>query len=152
MMLLVSACSFSPIYGDKSQSSSNIKLSYAEPKNRLEQIIYKDLAHKLGDSENSDLLTISVSSSSRSVARTSNDLPFSIKEAVLTASITLVDNENANNIIFSGTRSAATSYSTNGQIISDKKALEDAQEKAALELAQTIRLTVIGAISTNATN
>ncbi len=143
--LILSACSFSPIYGDKNLPYSNISLSYAEPKTRLEQIIYSDLRLKLGEKENSDLVTITVTSSSNSIARTSNSLPSTISEAIVTARITIVDSSEDRNIIFSGTRSAATSYSTNGQIIADEKALEDAQERAALELAQIIRLTLIGA-------
>ncbi len=144
LSLALSACSFSPIYGDKAFDNSNIRLSYSEPKTRLEQIIYSDLRLKLGEEANSDLLTIAVSSSTRSIARTGNGLPSSISEAIVTARIKIVDFNDETNIIFSGTRSAATSYSTNGQIIADKKALEDAQERAALELAQIIRLTLIG--------
>jgi len=145
--LLLSACSFAPIYGNKGQINNMSNLSYAKPNTRLEQIIYQDLKLKLGEKANSSLVTIIVSNSTKSVARTSNSTPFTIIETILNATISVTDAKDAS-IIFSGKRRASASYSTNGQRIADLKAFEDANKKAALELAQIIRLTLIGALST----
>jgi len=146
VIMLISACSFSPVYNNKTQTA-DFNLSYSEPKSRLEQIIYQDLKLRLGEKNDANLLTIKVSASSRAVARTSNGTPSTIAEAILTASITLVDSTDSSNVIFSDTRKASASYSTNSQIIANNKAYENASETAALELAQTIRLTLIGVLS-----
>jgi len=148
VIMLISACTFSPVYSEKSQVAK-FNLSYAKPNTRLEQIIYQDLTLRLGEKSDSHLLTIKVSNSTRAVARTSNGTPSSIREAILRANITLIDSNDSSNIVFSGIRKASASYSTNSQIIANNKALENANETAALELAQTIRLTLIGVLSAN---
>ena len=139
----LTACSFTPLYGEQSRTTLN--LAYAEPSSRLEQIIYQDLALRLGRSTALDapLVTISASSSSRRVGRTSSGSPATTYEAIVTASVTVSapgNEPDSVKTIYSTSRSASASYTTNGQRLADQQALEDAQERAALAVAQTIRL------------
>ena len=49
LLPLLSGCSFSPLYGGMDSSmSAGTGFAYAEPNNRYEQIIYQELAFRLG--------------------------------------------------------------------------------------------------------
>ena len=143
--LALSACTFSPIYGDKNINNNNFQLSYAKPTTRLEQIVYSDLKLKLGEVTNIDAqnLKITISQSTRSVGRSSDGLPTNVLEIKLTANIKLFENAEQKNVVFSAMRVSTASYRTNGQAFADQQAAISASETAALELAQIIRLTLI---------
>ncbi len=151
--LTLAACSFTPAYQSNNIKGQTIKLDYPKPASRLEQIIFQNLQLTLGkaddaQSEQLDKFKLSLSQSTRTVGRSSNGLPSSVKEIILTADFSIIDGENGQTI-YQAQRLARASYTTNGQIIADKKAQEEASERAALELAQIIRLTLIGALGKN---
>ena len=50
-------------------------------------------------------------------------------------------------MLFSGSRSATADYTTDSQILSNRAAADDAVERAAHLLAESIRLTVLGALA-----
>jgi len=147
--LALSACSFTPIYGENAQTSTQIDLAYAEPKTRLEQIVYQDLRLKLGETKRLDapLVTVSVSKTSRRIGRSSNATPATIYEIILTGSVLVVRSSEPIETLYSGTRTSSASYATNGQVLNDRQAAEDAAERAAHQLADTIRLTLAGALA-----
>ncbi len=148
LSLSLSACSFSPIYGDNNLSNKTISLSYAKPTTRLEQIIYQDLKLRLGSDINSaNQLIVTISQSTRDVGRSSNGLPASIQELTLVANFKVIDINDSENIIYTGTNRVTATYSSKGQIIADIKAQEKAEETAALELAQIIRLTLLAELN-----
>jgi len=155
--MVLAACSFAPLYGENSRSNPRFELAYAEPNSRLEQIVYQDLRLKLGETQQLDapLLSISVSKSSRRVGRSSNGTPSVIYEIILSGSVSLVragagGNDNPETI-FSSKRVASASYTTNGQVLNDRQAEQDASERAAHQLSEVIRLTLIGALATTPT-
>lgn len=141
----LSACSFTPLYGEQAA----LNLAYADPTSRLDQIIYQDLALRLGKTTTPDapLVTVSTSTSSRRVGRTSSGSPATTYEATVTAKVSVTrqeidvsTGEMTTKTIYTANRKASASYTTNGQRLADQHAVEEAQERAALAVAQTIRL------------
>jgi LPS-assembly lipoprotein len=124
--LLLAGCSgFRPVYGEGGLGASDLAFAYAEPETRLEQIIIQDLALRLG-------LTGTVK-------------PVTQHEAAVEATYTIVlDDE----VLLSGTRRAIASYTTSDQVLADEAARKDALERAAHEVAETIRLSILGGLST----
>lgn len=145
---LLSACSsFTPVYGPSGISNSEVPLAYAAPANRLEQIIYQELALRLGKASGpAPTLDVDVTQASRDL--TANDtlvLPAIQRQVVVTAKIRLTDINGKT--AFSGSRSASADYTTNGQGFASREAADDAARRAAKALADTIRLTILGALA-----
>ncbi len=147
-MLFLSACSFSPLYGEKSLVTNPISLNYAKPNTRLEQIVYSELKLRLGNNnENGEnIFSVAISPSTRSVGRSSNQSPKWIRELILTGNYNVTNNDNEK--IISGSRNVRVSYTQSGQIIADKQAYNEASERAARELAQIIYLALLAELST----
>jgi LPS-assembly lipoprotein len=61
-------------------------------------------------------------------------------EATVTAKYTIVVDDE---IVLSGSRRATASYTTSDQVLADEAALKDALERAAHEVAETIRLSIL---------
>lgn len=136
---LVSGCSFSPVYGDGS-ALEDLDIRYAEPGSRLDQIVYQEFALRLGTASRVDapLVTITTSASSRRVGRSSDGTPSTAYEAIVSGSAVLTDDEGTK--LISVSRKASAGYTTNGQLLADEQAREEATERAALALAQQLRL------------
>lgn len=144
--LLLAGCSgLRPVYGDGG-AASDLAFAYAEPDSRLEQIIIQDLALRLGLTERDDapLIRISTSTSGRDLTRTGTVKPVVQKEVTVSASYEVVfDGE----IVLDGRRRATASYTTSGQVIADDAAYKDATERAAHEVAETVRLSILAELS-----
>jgi len=65
-------------------------------------------------------------------------------QMTVTASITLVDQKGE--VLFSGSRSQSADYNSGSQVLANNQATVDAQTRAAHLLADTIRLSVLGAL------
>ena len=90
---LLAGCSFSPLYAGDSDNQ-NKGFAYAEPKNRIEQIIYQELAFRLGKGPEPPMpawWTVSASQANRRVGRTSPGSVMTAYEAVVTANLTVTD-------------------------------------------------------------
>ena len=144
--LAVAGCSsLQPVYGDRGIGAERVALSYAKPTTRLEQIIYQDLALSLGKASAGPLLTVKTTTSNRRLTRSDVSRPSAQREAVVTADIEVKGADGA--VLFAGRRSAAASYTVDGQGLADTEALRNAEEQAARALAETIRLTLIGVLA-----
>lgn len=143
-LALAGCTSFRPVYGENGIGAERIALSYAKPTSRLEQIIYRDLALNLGRAAGGPLLTVATKTNNRALTRSDVARPSQQREAVVTATIEVKDA--AGSVVYNGERSAAASYSTDGQGLADAEALRNAEERAAHALAETIRLTLIAAL------
>ncbi len=145
------ACSgFRPVYGPGGVTQQQVALIYAAPTSRVEQVIYEDLALKLGKAtSNAPTLKITAQSFSRDTTVQSTTaaaaLPNLQMEMEVTADIKLTDVNGR--VIFSGMRSATADYTTNSQGLANDAASADAIKRAADALADTIRLTILGALS-----
>ena len=113
---------------------------------RLEQIIIKELELKLGSSSSPDAPEISVTAQSgtRALTRTGVVKPMSDHEITVSANYAVtVDGK----VVIEGTRRASAHYRTSGQVLADEAAAEDASERAEREVAETIRLSILGALA-----
>ena len=143
---LLAGCSFQPLYGN-APAVTGTGFAYAEPGNRLEQIIYQELAFRLGksDSPNAHLIKVSASQSNRRVGRTSPGSVLSAYEAKVTASVSVTTQDDEPETLKSFSRFAAASYEISGQVAADNAATADAGNKAARAVADSLRLILVAA-------
>lgn len=145
----LTACSgLTPVYGERGIGVERHAFRYDKPASRLEQIIYQELVLKLGRSADPSvpLVRITTTSSVRGLTKTDGRNPAAQKEAVVTAKIELVDADG--NVAFAATRSAAASFTADRyQALAETEAEKEARERAARELAETVRLTLLGALA-----
>jgi len=144
----LAACSgLTPVYGDHGIGVERHAFRYDKPVSRLDQIIYQELVLRLGRSSDPSVPLVRVTTSSylRDLTRTNVSRPSDQREAVVTARIELVDVDGK--IAFTATRSAAALYTTDSQALAETEAEREAQERAARELAETVRLTLLGALA-----
>lgn len=142
----VGGCTFAPVYGARS-GVTGMQLAYAAPGSRIEQIIYQDLSLSLGSSSAPDapLVTVSASGSSDRIGRTGSDSPATNREATVTATLKVTRASadpaaSGPETLYEVTRSASAGYTTAGQKLANDQAAEEASERAAHQLAQTLRL------------
>lgn len=145
----LTACSgLTPVYGERGIGVEKHAFRYEKPASRLDQIIYQELVLKLGRSTDPSvpLVRVTTTSSVRDLTKTNVKNPAAQKEAVVTATIELLDANG--NIAFTATRSAAASFTADRfQAMAETEAEKEAKERAARELAETVRLTLLGALA-----
>jgi LPS-assembly lipoprotein len=146
--LALAGCSgLRPVYGTGGVVQDRIALAYDKPSSRLEQIIIQDLALRLGMTEDPDAPTVSITAvaAARTLTRTGTVKAMTQHEVAVSASYSVTSN---GEIVAQGTRRATASYGTSGQILADDAAYKDAVERAGHEVAETIRLSILGDLST----
>jgi hypothetical protein len=145
----LSACSgFTPVYGERGIGVEKHAFRYDKPASRLDQIIYQELVLKLGRTSDSTvpMVRVTTTSSVRGLTKTNVSNPAAQNEAVVTAKIELVDADGT--IAFTATRSASALYTADrAQALAETEAEKEAKERAARELAETVRLTLLGALT-----
>ncbi|MBK8084624.1 MAG: hypothetical protein IPK28_12890 [Devosia sp.] len=144
----LSACSgFMPVYGERGIGVEKHAFRYARPENRLEQVIYQDLALRLGRSADpaAPEVRLVVTSATRALTRSNVARPAAEREVTVTSRIEIVGADGA--VVFAATRSAAAPFTIDRQGLSEFEAERQAREQAALALADTVRLTLIGALA-----
>lgn len=143
----LSGCtSFRPVYGETGIGAERIALNYAKPASRLDQIITQDLIVRLGSTSDpsAPAFVVRTSTSTRQLTRTNVTKPATQWEVLVTANYTVsLDGRTVTN----GSRQASAAYSANGQVLADEAALKDATERAGHAVAETIRLSILGALS-----
>jgi hypothetical protein len=147
LALSLAACTgLTPVYETPSLAGKTVALDYAPPGNRTDQLIYQDLALRLprGGAGNPRLV-VSTGQYSRDLTHNLVTTAQSQKQMVVTASVTLTAPDGK--VLFQGTRSATADYTTDPQIISTQAASADAAARAAHQLADTIRLAILGALA-----
>jgi LPS-assembly lipoprotein len=147
-LVLAGCSSFRPVYGVDGIATGRLALSYAKPASRLEQIIIQDLKLKLGSTNDAGAprVTIRAAAPSRPLTRGTASRAMTDHEVVVTATYGVVAN---GKVVAEGSRRAAASYrSTGQQVLADESAYRDAAERAAREVAETIRLSIIADLAT----
>jgi LPS-assembly lipoprotein len=147
MLAPLAACTgIRPVYSDAGLGAKRVHVVYAAPNNRLEQIIYNDLALKLG-SGGDNAPTVSVTAWSGTADLTNNTVPTPVnaKQVTVSASLTVTAPDGA--VLFSGSRSQTADLTHSAQSLANRQATESAERQAALLLADTLRLEVLGALS-----
>ena len=145
----LSACSFSPVYSGALASQPLLNLAYAKPTNRLEQVIYQELALRFGSSnlENAPLATVSASSSAVDMMLSATANPAKAVEATVTATLTIAPRDGSVTKPQVFTRTASADYTRSGQVLADNAAAAEAAERAARSAAESLRLAVLAALS-----
>lgn len=145
----LAACSgLTPVYGERGIGVEKHAFRYDKPATRLDQIIYQELVLKLGRSSDPSvpLVRVTTTSAIRGLTRTNVANPAAHKEAVVTAVIELLDADGT--VAFTATRSAAASFTADRfQALAETEAEKEAKERAVRELAETVRLTLLGALA-----
>jgi LPS-assembly lipoprotein len=145
----LSACSsFTPVYGENGIGVERHAFRYDKPASRLDQIIYQELVLKLGRTADPSvpLVRVTTTSSVRDLTKTKISNPAAQKEAVVNATIELVDANG--NVAFTASRSASALFNADrAQALAETEAEKEAKERAARELAETVRLTLLGALA-----
>jgi LPS-assembly lipoprotein len=140
---IVAACSFSPVYSTRTNSGS-LTLDFPEPTDRLQQIVYQELAFRLGSSESPDApdISVSISASAAEVGRTAGGVqkPY---QMTATANVTVSDPTQDGKVLSSFTRSASASYETTEQALGNQAAVREARERAAKAVTEMIRLKLL---------
>ena len=145
---LTACSSFTPVYGENGIGAERHAFRYDKPASRLDQIIYQELVLKLGRTTDSTVPLVRVTTTNyvRDLTKTGVSNPATQKEAVVTAKIELVDADG--NIAFTASRSASALFTADRyQALAETEAEKEANERAARELAETVRLTLLGALA-----
>lgn len=143
---VLAGCSMAPVYGNVAATESNLRLNFSRPAGRLDQIIYHALELRLPRPErDSPQLTVVTRASTRYPVKSANPDPMLPLQVTVTAQIRVIDKDGK--VLFDGQRSATASYQESRQVLANVSADSEAAERAARELAETIRLTLIAALT-----
>jgi hypothetical protein len=135
-----------PVYSDAGLGAQRVHVVYAAPNNRLEQIIYNELALKLGNGGD-NAPTVSVSAGSSIADLTSNTVSTPVNAKQVTVSATLTVTAPDGTVLFSGTRSQTADLTHDAQSLANRQATDSAERQAALLVADTLRLEILGTLS-----
>lgn len=147
---LAGCTGLTPVYGERGIGAERHALNYSKPNSRHEQIIYQELVLRFGRTSDpsSPTVRITTSNSTRKLTRSSVVRPSEQREATVTALIELIAADGS--VILSTSRSAAALYTTDSQALAASEAEREAGDRAARELAETVRLTLLGALTQSA--
>jgi LPS-assembly lipoprotein len=143
---------FTPVYGERGIGTERHALNYSKPNSRHEQIIYQELVLRFGRTgdPSSPNVRVTTSSYTRDLTRSALARPARQREAIVTALIQLIAADGS--VILATSRSAAALYTAdNFQALAASEAEREAGDRAARELAETVRLTLLGALAQSAT-
>lgn len=144
--LALGACTgLRPLYGEDGIGNQRVEVHYAAPASRLDQIVYQDLALKLGKSAGGPLVTIATSQAARALTSQTKGVANQPYQVVVTAVISVVDTDGTT--LFYGRRSQSADYTQGPQVLANQQAAQNAAENAAHLLADTIRLAILGALA-----
>lgn len=142
---LAGCTGLTPIYGANGLGSERVEIRYGAPNSRTEQIIYQDLALRLGKADGDvPLVTIATSQRATSLTNDTVNAPSSQRQMIVTASISVTSADGRS--LFSGSRSATADFTTAAQPLASQQATDDAAARAAHLLADTIRLEILAAL------
>jgi hypothetical protein len=145
--LALSGCTgFAPVYSTAGPTASTIAVRYGSPASRLDQIVYADLALRLGPATgNAPLVTVRTRarySSLTSDLVTTAQVPHRV---TLPGALRITDAKGK--VLFSGSRVVTADYNTDAQVLANSQAASDAAERAAHLLADSLRLTILGVLA-----
>lgn len=146
--LALAGCSgLTPVYGDRGIATERQAFRYAEPTNRLEQVIYQELVLRLGRSADSARPLVKVTTTGADFDLTRSDVarPSEARQVTVTALIEVTSADGR--LLLKTTRSAAAPFTRDSQALAASEAEKAAYEQAARALAETIRLTLLGTLS-----
>ncbi|MFD2647825.1 LPS assembly lipoprotein LptE [Devosia albogilva] len=147
----LAGCSFSPVYGGAGAlaGQQTLALNYAEPSGRLEQIIYQELRLRLGSSEAPDApkarVTVVSVATDPTLAETNTILMNDARRVMVTANLTITRPGEARPLTI--TRVATADYVSTNQVLAANAAADEAAERAAKAVAESLRLALLADLS-----
>jgi hypothetical protein len=147
LLLPLAACSsFTPLYGEGQPAARAIAFAYAAPKSRLEQVIYQQLALRLGADPAGPLIEVSAKSTIRDLTLGSVGNPRDAREASVVATASVLDGPGGRRLA-SLTRTASASFTVIAQGLASASAETEAEERAARAVAESLRLGLLATLS-----
>lgn len=146
----LAACSFSPAYQAGADGrQAGFGFQYQSPATPLAQIVEHELMASLPPSAARQMgfVTVTVSSSAYRVGRTSTNAVMTRYEAKLNGHLIVYNNETKSKSLFDISRVATAQYAVTGQLLADQAAHDDAEQRAARALAETLRLALFARFS-----
>lgn len=141
-LAFLSACSLAPLYGRRSENAARYELSYGTPATRLEQIVYQDLVARLGRSDSPEAYKVTVAVSSSNVSPGTGSIGLSAH--------LIISTPDGSSTLFDGTRTASATYVGTPQSAATQQAANDTSERAAHQLAESVRLTIMSVLAQDA--
>lgn len=143
------ACSFQPVYSGALAENPHLQLAYAAPKTRLEQIVYQELAFRLGKttSPTAPLISVTVSASDSEPYLSDTKNPNKPREMTVSATLTITPRDGVDSKPITITRTAKAQHTRSGQVLADDQSIIEAQERAARSVAESLRLAVLAALA-----
>jgi hypothetical protein len=146
LALPLAACSgFTPVYGEGAAARS-MAFSHAAPRDRLEQVIYQELALRLGRSETGPHLEIAATATVRDLTLGDVRNPRDAREATVSATATVRDAPGGRTLL-TVSRSASASFTVSAQGLAATSAETEARERAARAAAESLRLALLAALT-----
>ncbi|MEL7428380.1 MAG: LPS assembly lipoprotein LptE [Pseudomonadota bacterium] len=147
-VLALTACQFQPLHGNSSalsQSGGLQNVSVSQVDSRVAQQVRNHLLFLLnggnGTAEKSHEARIRVSWDNKLLAALPNVQDATSGSVTVTVSYDLVD-LSTGTAVASGTRKATASYDRTGQVFANERAERDAENRAAREAAESLRLAI----------
>jgi hypothetical protein len=146
--LALAGCTLTPVYSDAVATQAKLRFHYIEPNNRLEQIVYQELALRFGGDagEGAQRLRISVGQSARDLTISATNNPVDARQVTVNGTASVVSADGST-LLLTVKRTASANYETNGQVFADREARNEAAERAARELAESLRLGLIAGLA-----
>jgi LPS-assembly lipoprotein len=147
---VLAGCTMGPVHSGAIAQSSPA-LTYAEPNSRLEQVVYQELALRLGasTSPSASLVNVSVATSGATEALSGSPNPNTLRSLTVTAQMTVSPADGSATEPITLTRSATAQYTTNAQALAAQEARNEAEERAARAVAESLRLAYLASLVRN---
>jgi len=151
-LVFLSACQFQPLYGERSpgQGGGFEQVGVASVDSRVAQQVRNHLLFLLNGGFASDEKThearLRVSFSNQLLAALPSEQDSTAGTVTVRVSYDLVDLE-TNEVVARGRRDTTASYDRTGQVLANNRAVRDAENRAAREAAEALRLAIASDIS-----
>jgi len=145
--VVLAGCSFTPVYSGATAGQTNLAMAYAEPTDRLQQVIYQELSARLGrsEAETAPLASLEVITRAGDMVVTTTTNPAKPMTFTVTATLTITARDGSKAPPRSFTRTATASYTRASQVLADSAAAQEAGERAARSVAESLRLALLAA-------
>lgn len=148
----LAACQFQPLYGERSAGQGNglEQVGVASVDSRVGQQVRNHLLFLMNGgfaaSEKTYEARLRISFSNKLLAALPSEADSTAGTVTVRTSYDLVDLK-TNETVASGTRDATASYDRTGQVLANNRATRDAENRAAREVAEALRLAIAADIS-----
>lgn len=152
---VLTACQVRPLLGTNNGTSADVSgklelINISEADGRLEQVVRNELIFLTGSSDTNSALTynlsLNVTSSNTSILGAGSDNVFSAGRMTVSGDYSL-ENLNDDTVIVQGKRTSVAQYDLPDQEYSKIRALQDAENRAARELAAIIYADLAAALN-----